>query len=181
MKKLCRIVSGALAALFAAALLAGCSEEGASGSSDAPSAAPTGGYVEEDVSPDHNYNVGLFAVDGVLNAFTVENPATPLSQQPAHWYALGQDGHGQAGVAGLHTHKDHIEANEAIADENGDDDLREGQAALAQDAANHQAGHADHAASPDRRDGQPALPLLRADFKSGFVLHKYFLLLRSPG
>ena len=75
MKKLCRIVSGALAALFAAALLAGCSEEGASGSSDAPSAAPTGGYVEEDVSPDHNYNVGLFVVDGVLNAFTVENPA----------------------------------------------------------------------------------------------------------
>ena len=91
MKKLCRIVSGALAALFAAALLAGCSEEGASGSSDAPSAAPTGGYVEEDVSPDHNYNVGLFAVDGVLNAFTVENPATPLAQQTAHWYALGQD------------------------------------------------------------------------------------------
>lgn len=95
MKKLCRIVSGALAALFAAALLAGCSEEGASGSSDAPSAAPTGGYVEEDVSPDHNYNVGLFVVDGVLNAFTVENPATPLSQQTAHWYALGQDGQWQ--------------------------------------------------------------------------------------
>lgn len=95
MKKLCRIVSGALAALFAAALLAGCSEEGASGSSDAPSAAPTGGYVEEDVSPDHNYNVGLFAVDGVLNAFTVENPATPLSRQTAHWYALGQDGQWQ--------------------------------------------------------------------------------------
>lgn len=46
MKKLCRIVSGAFAALFAAALLAGCSEEGASGSSDAPSAAPTGGYVD---------------------------------------------------------------------------------------------------------------------------------------
>ena len=77
MKKLCRIVSGALAALFAAALLAGCSEEGASGSSDAPSAAPTGGYVEEDVSPDHNYNVGLFVVDGVLNAFTVETPPRP--------------------------------------------------------------------------------------------------------
>ena len=95
MKKLCRIVSGALAALFAAALLAGCSEEGASGSSDAPSAAPTGGYVEEDVSPDHNHNVGLFAVDGVLNAFTVENPATPLSRQTAHWYALGQDGQWQ--------------------------------------------------------------------------------------
>lgn len=95
MKKLCRIVSGALAALFAAALLAGCSEEGASGSSDAPSAAPTGGYVEEDVSPDHNDNVGLFVVDGVLNAFTVENPATPLSQQTAHWYALGQDGQWQ--------------------------------------------------------------------------------------
>lgn len=95
MKKLCRIVSGALAALFAAALLAGCSEGGASGSSDAPSAAPTGGYVEEDVSPDHNYNVGLFVVDGVLNAFTVENPATPLSRQTAHWYALGQDGQWQ--------------------------------------------------------------------------------------
>lgn len=95
MKKLCRIVSGALAALFAAALLVGCSEEGASGSSDAPSAAPTGGYVEEDVSPDHNYNVGLFVVDGVLNAFTVENPATPLSRQTAHWYALGQDGQWQ--------------------------------------------------------------------------------------
>ena len=95
MNKLCRIVSGALAALFAAALLAGCSEEGASGSSDAPSAAPTGGYVEEDVSPDHNYNVGLFAVDGVLNAFTVENPATPLSRQTAHWYALRHDGQRQ--------------------------------------------------------------------------------------
>ena len=95
MKKLCRIVSGALAALFAAALLASCSEGGASGSSDAPSAALTGGYVEEDVSPDHNYNVGLFVVDGVLNAFTVENPATPLSQQAAHWYVMGPEGEWQ--------------------------------------------------------------------------------------
>ena len=95
MKKPCSIVSGALAALFAAALLAGCSEGGASGAPEAPSAAPAGGYVEEDISPDHNYNVGLFAVDGVLNTFTVENPAAPLSRQTAHWYALGPDGQWQ--------------------------------------------------------------------------------------
>lgn len=92
MKKPLRLVCGALAALFAAAMLAGCSgEDNTNTSSGAPSAAPTGGYVEEDVSPDHNYNVGLFVVDGVLNAFTVENPATPLAQQTAHWYAMGQD------------------------------------------------------------------------------------------
>lgn len=51
MKKLCRIVSGALAALFAAVLLAGCSDGENSGTFDMPTAAPTGGYVEEDVSP----------------------------------------------------------------------------------------------------------------------------------
>ena len=85
MKKPLRLVCGALAALFAAAMLAGCSgEDNTNTSSGAPSAAPTGGYVEADVSPDHNYNVGLFVVDGVLNAFTVENPATPLAQQTAH-------------------------------------------------------------------------------------------------
>lgn len=92
MKKTLRLVCGALAALFAAAMLAGCSGgDDSNASSGAHSAAPTGGYVEEDVSPDHNYNVGLFVVGGVLNAFTVENPATPLAQQTAHWYALGQD------------------------------------------------------------------------------------------
>ncbi|HIZ30680.1 MAG TPA: hypothetical protein H9813_05535, partial [Candidatus Fournierella merdipullorum] len=96
MKKPLRLVCGALAALFAAAMLAGCSGgDDSNASSGAHSAAPTGGYVEEDVSPDHNYNVGLFVVDGVLNAFTVENPATPLAQQTAHWYALGQDGQWQ--------------------------------------------------------------------------------------
>lgn len=96
MKKPLRLVCGALAALFAAAMLAGCSgEDNSNASSSAPSAAPTGGYVEEDISPDHNYNVGLFTVDGVLNAFTVENAATPLSQQTAHWYAMGQDGQWQ--------------------------------------------------------------------------------------
>lgn len=95
MKNLCRIISGTLASLFAAALLAGCAGKEASGTSDTPAAPPTGGYVEEDVSPDHNYNVGLFVVDGVLNAFTVENPATPLAQQTVHWYALGQDGQWQ--------------------------------------------------------------------------------------
>ncbi|HIX04923.1 MAG TPA: extracellular solute-binding protein [Candidatus Fournierella pullicola] len=95
MKNLCRIISGALASLFAAALLAGCAGKEASGTSDTPAAPPTGGYVEEDVSPDHNYNVGLFVVDGVLNAFTVENPVTPLAQQTVHWYALGQDGQWQ--------------------------------------------------------------------------------------
>lgn len=95
MKNLCRIISGTLASLFAAALLAGCAGKEASGTSDTPAAPSTGGYVEEDVSPDHNYNVGLFVVDGVLNAFTVENPATPLAQQTVHWYALGQDGQWQ--------------------------------------------------------------------------------------
>lgn len=91
MKNLCRIISGTLASLFAAALLAGCAGKEASGTSDTPAAPSTGGYVEEDVSPDHNYNVGLFVVDGVLNAFTVENPVTPLAQQTVHWYVLGQD------------------------------------------------------------------------------------------
>ena len=62
MKKTLQDRFRALAALFAAALLAGCSEGGSSGSSDASNAAPTGGYVEEDISPDHNYNVGLFTV-----------------------------------------------------------------------------------------------------------------------
>ena len=96
MKKPLRLVCGALAALFAAAMLAGCSGgDDSNASSGASSAAPTGGYVEEDITPDHNYNVGLFVVDGVLNAFTVENPATPLSQQTAHWYAMGQDGQWQ--------------------------------------------------------------------------------------
>ena len=96
MKKPLRLVCGALAALFAAAMLAGCSGgDDSNASSGAHSAAPTGGYVEADVSPDHNYNVGLFVVDGVLNAFTVENPATPLSQQTAHWCTLGQDGQWQ--------------------------------------------------------------------------------------
>lgn len=96
MKKPLRLVCGALAALFAAAMLAGCSgEDNSDASSGAPSARPAGGYVEEDITPDHNYNVGLFVVDGVLNAFTVENPATPLSQQTAHWYAMGQDGQWQ--------------------------------------------------------------------------------------
>lgn len=78
MKKPLRLVCGALAALFSAAMLAGCSGEDSSiASSGALSVAPTGGYVEEDVSPDHNYNVGLFVVDGILNVFTVENPVTP--------------------------------------------------------------------------------------------------------
>ena len=95
MKNLCRIISGTLASLFAAALLAGCAGKEASGTSDTPAAPSTGGYAEEDVSPDHNYNVGLFVVDGVLNAFTVANPATPLAQQTVHWYALGQDGQWQ--------------------------------------------------------------------------------------
>lgn len=95
MEKLCRIISGALAALLAAALLAGCSDEAGSGAAGTPDTPVTGGYLEEDISPDHNYNVGLFVVDGVLNAFTVEDPATPLSRQTAHWYALDQDGQWQ--------------------------------------------------------------------------------------
>ena len=92
MKKPLRLVCGALAALFSAAMLAGCSVEDSSiASSGALSVASTGGYVEEDVSPDHNYNVGLFVVNGILNVFTVENPVTPLAQQTLHWYVLGQD------------------------------------------------------------------------------------------
>lgn len=67
MKKPLRLVCGALAALFSAAMLAGCSVEDSSiASSGALSVASTGGYVEEDVSPDHNYNVGLFVVNIVL-------------------------------------------------------------------------------------------------------------------
>lgn len=95
MKKLCRIVSGSLTALLVSMPLVGCSDGGPSSSSVTPPAVATGGYVEEDISPDHNYNVGLFTVDGVLNAFTVENTATPLSQQTAHWYSMGQDGQWQ--------------------------------------------------------------------------------------
>ena len=95
MDKLCRIISGALAALLAAALLAGCSDEAGSGAAGTPDTPVTGGYLEEDISPDHNYNVGLFVVDGVLNAFTVEDPAIPLSRQTAHWYVLDQDGQWQ--------------------------------------------------------------------------------------
>lgn len=76
-------------------LLAGCSDGESSGASVTSSTAVTGGYAEEDISPDRNYNVGLFTVDGVLNAFTVENAAAPLSQQTAHWYSMGQDGRWQ--------------------------------------------------------------------------------------
>lgn len=96
MKNLRRAASAALAALLAGALLAGCAaDESGAGTSATPAARPTGGYVEEDITPDHNYNVGLFVVDGALNAFTVENPAASLSQQTAHWYAMGQDGQWQ--------------------------------------------------------------------------------------
>lgn len=93
MKKLLRIVSGIFAVVLAAGVITGCSSR--SGES-VPTAEPVpnaaaGGYVEEDISPDQNYNVGLFVVGDTLNAFTVENPATSLSQQKAHWYTMGPD------------------------------------------------------------------------------------------
>lgn len=92
MKKQNRILAGALAALFAAAL-SGCAAD--SSSASAPQIQTTGGYVEEDVSPDHNYNVGLYTVGETVHAFTVENAATPLAQQTAHWYTMGPNGRWQ--------------------------------------------------------------------------------------
>ncbi len=92
MKKRNRILAGALAALFATSL-GGCTAD--SSSASAPQVQTTGGYVEEDASPDKNYNVGLYAVGDTLHAFTVENAAAPLAQQTAHWYTMGPDGQWQ--------------------------------------------------------------------------------------
>ena len=95
MKRYLRMLAGGFAALFAAAGLAGCSGTSQSQSGVAPVSQTTGGYVEEDISPDHNYNVGLFAVGDTLHAFTVENPAGSILDQTAHWYAMGPDGQWQ--------------------------------------------------------------------------------------
>ena len=95
MKRYLRMLAGGFAALFAAAGLAGCSGTSQSQSGVAPVSQTTGGYVEEDISPDHNYNVGLFAVGDTLHAFTVENPAGSILDQTAYWYAMGPDGQWQ--------------------------------------------------------------------------------------
>ncbi len=71
----------------------------------------------------------------------------------------GHYGDRKARIACLHTDADHISADEAIADQDGRDDLAHAQSAAGQHAADHQARNADHAARPDRRDGQPALAL----------------------
>ena len=97
MKAIQKILSGLLAGLFSVTVLAGCSvmpeqsqPEQPAGETTAQSL--TGGYVEEEISPDHNHNVGLYAVGNTLHAFTIENSAGPISQQIAHWYTLDRDG-----------------------------------------------------------------------------------------
>ena len=73
--------------------------------------------------------------------------------------AGGHHGHRQPGIAGLHTDADHVDTDQAVADQDGQDDLSKAQTAARQHAADHQAGYTDHAARPDCRDGQPALAL----------------------
>ena len=76
----------------------------------------------------------------------------------------------QAGIAGLHADEDHVGADHAVAQQDGRDDLPEAEAAADQHAADHQAGHADHAARPHHGDAQPALPLFRPDLEAGILL-----------
>lgn len=97
MKAISTLFAGMLAGLFAATALAGCSalpdqsQPGqATGENTAQSV--TGAYVEEDISPDHHNNVGLYAVGDTLHAFTMENSSGPISQQIAHWYTMDRDG-----------------------------------------------------------------------------------------
>ena len=98
MKKLNRLLSGVLA-LTMALFTVGCSGETQSAESGSESAVQTqaqttgtGGYVEEDITPDENWNVGLFMLGDTLHYFSVENPAEPACRQKAHWYTMGPDG-----------------------------------------------------------------------------------------
>ena len=53
-------------------------------------------------------------------------------------------------------------------------DVRAAYLSCKEDAADHQAGHADHAAGPDSRDGKPALTLTRLYFESAlFFAHGF--------
>lgn len=100
MRQLKKWCAGILAGLFAVTL-AGCAavpgQQETTGDNTVQSL--TGGYLEEDISPDHNDNVGLYAVGDVLHAVTIENAAAPLQQQIAHWYTMGPDGSWQENEA----------------------------------------------------------------------------------
>lgn len=91
-----RMAAGLCAALLGIALPACAQQENPPQTSAQQQTATVpeamGGYVEEDISPDTNFNVGLYAIGDTLHAITIENPADPLDQQVAHWYIRGQDG-----------------------------------------------------------------------------------------
>lgn len=89
-----QLKSAMLSFLLCTVCFAGCSKASAT---SLPSAeidslsGRTGGYVEEEISPDHFNLLGLFWVNGALNYFSVENIMDPLPEWRVHWYTLNQD------------------------------------------------------------------------------------------
>ncbi len=74
-----------------------------------------------------------------------DDVACPLLAQGAGCH----DGNRQSRVTRLHADEDHVGADEAVADQNGQDDFRHAQSSSDQNTADHQTRHADHATGPD--------------------------------
>ena len=97
MKKLYRLLSGLLA-LTAVLVLTACGGPARPDNSQMPDSSDpkTGGYVEEDISPDQNEGLGMFWVNDTLHYFSIEYSSQEkeiaISSQTVHWYEMQPDG-----------------------------------------------------------------------------------------